>query len=174
MRLIKDLDLRVSAMMFSESPTRRFVTASRAGAQKTIFLSHSSQDMELVYGLVDKISKLGFTVYIDKNDSGLPRVTDRETARILKNKIIENDYFIALITDAAIVSKWIPWEIGLADQIKKDFPNKLLIVPVTDNYGSFIGNEYLRLYNSIQIDELSKELLVNMITGAVKLAQYIR
>jgi hypothetical protein len=50
-----------------------------------------------------------------------------------------------------MTSKWVPWEIGVADQIKKI--DKIAIVPFEDMDGKFHGNEYLQLYP--RIDDVS-------------------
>jgi hypothetical protein len=48
----------------------------------------------------------------------MPTVTDAETAKNLKTKITVSNKFVVLATLESINSIWIPWEIGLADQIK--------------------------------------------------------
>jgi len=48
-----------------------------------------------------------------------------------------------------MLSRWVPWEIGIADS-KKSL-EKIAIIPVRDQNGNFYGNEYLQLYQTIQI-----------------------
>lgn len=117
-------------------------------AQVTIFLSHSSKDRELAQGLVYYLASLGIAVYVDWNDSDLPRVTNRETADKLKAQIKSNSLFMILATDNALESKWVPWEIGIADQCKDE--QSILLVPVADASGRFDGAEYLQLYRRVE------------------------
>jgi hypothetical protein len=117
-------------------------------AQVTIFLSHSSKDRQLAQGLVFYLGSLGITVYVDWNDSDMPRVTNRETAEKLKVKIRENSLFMILTTQNALGSKWVPWEVGIADQCKGE--QAMLLIPVADASGRFEGNEYLQLYRHVE------------------------
>jgi hypothetical protein len=48
-----------------------------------------------------------------------------------------------------MTSRWCPWEIGFADG--KKTLDRIAIVPTQDNYGQFYGNEYLNLYNKIDV-----------------------
>lgn len=117
-------------------------------AQTTIFLSHSSKDRTIAQGLVFYLASLGTTVYVDWNDSDLPRVTNRETAEKLKGKIKENSLFMILATRNALESKWVPWEVGVADQCKGDYA--MVLVPVADASGRYDGAEYLQLYRHVE------------------------
>ena len=117
-------------------------------AQVTIFLSHSSKDRVLAQGLVLFLASLGISVYVDWNDSDMPRVTNRETAEKLKIKIRDNRLFMILATRNALESKWVPWETGIADQCKGE--GAMLLVPVADPSGRFDGSEYLQLYRHVE------------------------
>ena len=46
-----------------------------------------------------------------------------------------------------MASKWVPWEVGVADQIKGE--ESILVVPVADDYGQFDGSEYFQLYRRV-------------------------
>jgi hypothetical protein len=115
-----------------------------ATASATIFLSHSSKDREKAEGLVYYLGTLGIKVYVDWNDSDMPRITNRETADKIKAEIKSNSIFMILATHNALASRWVPWEIGIADQCKGD--QRVLLIPVADQSGRFEGNEYLQLY----------------------------
>jgi hypothetical protein len=124
------------------------VKTSGVLAQVTIFLSHSSKDRELAQGLVFYLGSLGISVYVDWNDSDMPRVTNRETAERLKVKIKENRLFMILASRNALDSKWVPWEVGIADQCKGE--QAMLLIPVADASGRFEGAEYLQLYRRVE------------------------
>jgi MTH538 TIR-like domain (DUF1863) len=72
----------------------------------------------------------------------MPRETNRETADKIKNRIAELKLFMVLATASALNSRWVPWEIGVADKTKGE--NQVLIIPVVDSSGTFDDSEYLR------------------------------
>ncbi len=121
---------------------------ARQEATVTIFLSHSHKDKLLVLGLIAYFDTLGIKIYVDWNDKDMPRVTNRETADRIKAKIHENKLFMILATTNAIDSKWVPWEVGIADQAKG--PDQIIVIPVTDYSGNYRGAEYLQLYREVQ------------------------
>lgn len=115
-----------------------------------VFLSHSHKDSELVDGVINLLSKIFKSkIYVDWKDSSMPSMTNRETALRIKDKISTLNFFIVLATANAIRSRWVPWEIGIADS-KKDV-KKIIIFPLADQTGKFEGSEYLQLYPSIRL-----------------------
>jgi len=129
---------------------RTNILRESASAQRTIFLSHSHKDKILVIGLINYLATLGITIYVDWNDTEMPRITNRTTATKIKEKIRDNSFFLILATENAMVSRWVPWEIGVADQMKTN--ERMAIIPVVhSNDTEFKGNEYLRLYRCIRI-----------------------
>ncbi|MNG12119.1 hypothetical protein D3C84_957110 [compost metagenome] len=77
----------------------------------------------------------------------MPDTPDAETATRIKNTIISADWFLFLATENSMASRWCPWEIGYADG--KKHLNRIAIVPTVDNSGRYYGNEYLKIYNTI-------------------------
>ncbi|HEY1170383.1 MAG TPA: toll/interleukin-1 receptor domain-containing protein [Verrucomicrobiae bacterium] len=124
------------------------VKEAREQATVSIFLSHSHKDKDLVLGLIAYFEKLGIKIYVDWNDKEMPRVTNRETADKIKQKIAENNAFMVLATPNAIESKWVPWEVGIADQVKGEL--KVVVIPVADSSGRYVGAEYLQLYQRVE------------------------
>jgi hypothetical protein len=127
------------------------LTEARSGVL-SIFLSHSHKDRPLVEGLIAILDKLGIQIYVDWNDSDMPRVTNRETAEKIKRQIHENTLFMILATPGALASRWVPWEVGIGDQVKGQ--ESILLVPVADPSGNFHGNEYLQLYYNLRLLEM--------------------
>jgi len=116
----------------------------------TVFLSHSHLDRDLIIGFIQEMKEIGLYVYVDWNDGSMPDHTNRETADKIKKRIIKTDLFMVFATENAMKSRWVPWEIGVADQAK---PEKIFVIPVSkDGYG-FSGNEYLQLYKRVEIAE---------------------
>jgi hypothetical protein len=122
---------------------------------KKIFLSHSHKDKDLAQGMINYLATLGIDLYVDWNDSNMPRITNRETANNIKSHISGSDFFLVLATDDAMISRWVPWEIGVADQLKK--PDHMAIIPVVVSGDSeFKGNEYLKLYPRMKLEGIGK------------------
>jgi len=118
---------------------------------KNCFLSHSSKDHAHLADVISFLEEFGARVYIDKEDSLLPQQTSRATAEALKSRI--NDYrrLVILASTNSKTSRWIPWEIGLADAIKDI--RSIAILPLTSNDDesafNWIEQEYLCLYRQI-------------------------
>lgn len=130
----------------------RALKFNKSLADISVFLSHSHKDKDLVLGIIETITYLGnVTVYVDWDDLSMPQVTNRETAERIKKHIATFDYFLVLATKNAMESRWVPWEIGIADSIKSE--SRIAIIPVTNQYENFKGNEYLQLYRRIEITE---------------------
>jgi hypothetical protein len=79
----------------------------------------------------------------------MPDTPDGETAFNIKVAIVRADWFFFLATQNSMASRWCPWEIGFADGKKAH--ERIAIVPTMDNHGHFYGNEYLSLYNKIDV-----------------------
>lgn len=118
-------------------------------AKLKIFLSHSHKDKDLVEGLIAYFESLGISIYVDWNDTEMPRITNRATAAKIKKQIDDLDVFMVFATKNALASKWVPWEVGVADQVKGE--PRVLIIPVADDSGQFNGSEYLQLYQRLEI-----------------------
>ena len=86
----------------------------------------------------------------------MPSSPNSETANKIKVRIKELDWFIFLATKNSLESKWCPWEIGYADGVK--YYDDIVILPTYDAFGRFYGNEYLRLYRSIQFSEIYTQI----------------
>jgi len=134
---------------------RTNIVIERASAQKTIFLSHSHKDKVLVRGLINYLATLGIAIYVDWNDTDMPRITNQITANKIKDKIRENSFFLILATDNAMISRWVPWEIGVADQMKTS--ERMAMIPVVHSSDTeFKGNEYLKLYRCIRLYNINQ------------------
>lgn len=120
---------------------------SLSSKKNNVFLSHSSQDIDKLESVISFLEEYGVKVYIDKTDNNLPRVTSIETAQILKDNIKKSDKFIVLVSENSKNSKWIPWELGIAD-IAKSNPN-IALLPTTENFPSWVNQEYMGLYSKV-------------------------
>jgi len=142
---------------------------SRSSYTTSIFLSHAHNDKAIVKQAVTFFRTLGIEVYVDWMDKTMPESPNGETAIRIKTKIQENDKFVLLATNSAVISKWCNWEVGIGDTYKH-LKNKLAILPLADNSGHWEGNEYLQIYPSIQeiVTQLGKNYFLKYPNGNIE------
>lgn len=109
-------------------------------------------------GLIELLAEQGIYIYVDRNDSSMPRITSGETARKIKERIKELQLFFFLGTENGLNSKWCPWELGVADSFKRW--EDILIIPVADSSGRFKGNEYLQIFKHLGVTHDKKAYVV--------------
>lgn len=143
-----DLRAIASKLSLHEQQDIRRRAESRSPKGST-FLSHSSKDDELVTGAIRVLENHGATVYIDKIDPELPPYTNKETANKLKQRINETNKFVLLASKNSRESKWVPWELGIADGYKNIM--NITLFPAVDeiNDTAWTSSEYLGLYDRI-------------------------
>lgn len=123
-----------------------------------VFLSHSSEDKAILPSVINFLSQYGVNVYIDIADDELPKRPSSETGEMLKNRIYEARKFIVLVTQNSKDSKWIPWELGIADE-KKKIKNVALLPFVQTSGQIWPEQEYLGLYPRIVYDTFRGQTL---------------
>ena len=129
---------------------REAVRASSTEEKFDIFLSHASEDAEIVLGVREILVGLGLTVYIDWiDDPQLDRGSvTAENADMLRRRMRASKSLILLTTKNSATSRWMPWELGYFDGHKTGF---IGILPIVDYSGStFAGQEYLGLYPLVE------------------------
>ncbi len=142
-------------------------------ADATVFLSHSSKDKRLAEYVKTVLGGQGISVYIDWQDSELPAKATRQTAKALKERIKEHKLFLLLLTNNSAESRWVPWELGIADQAKG--LQQTLIFPVGQVSSHVMGRTYLQLYHHIR--DLAGELRVaapGRTTSQVALREFLQ
>lgn len=155
MALLKESDLRQAGSRY-RSP---MIENTKARAAVSIFLSHSHKDKDLVLGFINLLgANSSISVYVDWQDGTMPAVTNGETANRIKQHIDDNLLFMVLATNAALESRWVPWEIGVAD-VKK-VRERIFLVPIADPQGHFRGNEYMQLYQRLEVGNLDQLFVV--------------
>jgi hypothetical protein len=126
-----------------------FSQASKSHIGKTVFLSHSSKDHDYVADVIDLLAQFGATTYVDDGDKRLPITPSHATAEILKDAVKSCPRFIVLVSPNSYASKWIPWELGLADGYKGVPPVAIMPIAATSEEGNWAKQEYLGLYPRI-------------------------
>lgn len=141
---------------FSAEGARLALANAKEQAEKRIatqrfdaFLSYSSIDWEVVYGLYLKLTDQGFSIYVDRvTDPHLdPANVSVATAEHLRGRMRQCRSLWFVTTQSYSASKWLPWEVGFFD----GYNGKVAIIPVTET-GDFTGQEYLGLYPVMESD----------------------
>jgi len=143
-------DLRsINREMLSEERTRIVKASVERSPNGSTFLSHSTKDTELLPAVIKVLESQGATVYTDKKDSALPDFTNRETAKILRERVKQCSKFVLFATDNSKDSRWMPWELGLSDGYKG--ANRVAVFPANENAKDtrWSEREYLGVYDRI-------------------------
>ena len=115
-----------------------------------IFLSHSFDDAELIYGVKRMIENLNLSVYVDWiDDPSLDRnrVTVKSAAA-LRERMKACSSLVYAHSANSSSSVWMPWELGFFDGMK---PRQVWILPLVATYDSeFKDQEYLGLYPAVE------------------------
>jgi hypothetical protein len=129
-------------------------TASTRSLEGSTFLSHSTKDDDLVVGATIVLENHGGKVYTDKIDPEMPPYTSDETAKLLKSRIRQTHRFVLLTSKNSKDSRWVPWELGVADGYKG--MAEIAIFPSADDATdmAWASWEYLGLYRRIVWGEL--------------------
>lgn len=122
---------------------------NRSAQTTSIFLSHAHVDKALIEQAVAFFRTMNINIYVDWMDETMPEKPSGVTASNIKQKIIQNDKFILIATDAAVGSKWCNWEVGIGDAFKA-LHDKICLLPLAENSGHWTGNEYLQVYPRIE------------------------
>ena len=140
---------RIEADLSSERRSNLRNSAESRSPLNATFLSHSTKDEDLVVGAIEVLTNHGASVYIDKIDPAMPPYTSAVTANLLKARIRQSKKFVLLATENSKASKWVPWELGLADGYK-DIRNLALFPALESAYeDSWTSWEYMGLYRKI-------------------------
>ena len=113
------------------------------------FLSHSSKDKEYLATVVGVLEGHGASIYVDKRDPKLPTIPNVDTAKVLRERISQCSKFVVMSSRNSCDSKWVPWELGLADG-KKNLGN-IALFPISETAydQGWAEQEYLGLYDRV-------------------------
>jgi hypothetical protein len=143
----EELEQRRRTRTWSEkSLIENFAASNSRGS---VFLSHSTKDNTIAGDVADFLKGFGAYVYIDDRDESLPNPPSPQTAKILKDAIKDSKRFILLATANSKDSRWIPWELGLADGYKTATFTAVLPVSHYASEERWAFEEYFALYPRI-------------------------
>lgn len=145
----RDLFLRFQREVSPQAQQVIRESAENRSPDGATFLSHSSKDAELVVGAIRVLEGHGAAVYVDKKDPSLPPYTSTETASTLRTRINQSNKFVLLASENSKQSKWVPWELGLADGFKGK--SRIALFPTVESHSAtaWTSWEYLGLYDRI-------------------------
>lgn len=148
-RNVTTAELRSSSANSSQATRDHIFKSLAAMPAMSTFLSHSSKDKEVLPGEIQVLQNHGASVYIDEIDPEMPPYTSEETAALLKQRIAQTKRFVLLTTKNSKESRWVPWELGIADGAKG--LSKIAIFPASDTPydDSWVNWEYLGLYQRV-------------------------
>lgn len=132
-----------------ERLTKSFDAATKRSPAGTTFLSYSSKDEDLIPIVVRILENNGATVYVDKKDPSLLGRPPREIATTLRSRIKQTKKLVMFATAASKESRWVPWELGIADG-HRDAAG-VAIFPAVDTASDYqwAEREYLGAYDRI-------------------------
>jgi hypothetical protein len=133
----------------SEVESGRLLKEASAKEGKTVFLSHSSADDELLPGIIAILENHGGRVYVDKKDESLEESDIFNIADRLRAAVRTCRKFVLLVTPRSKGSAWIPWELGLGDGCNRDVNVALFPSAETALEQQWSEQEYLGLYQRI-------------------------
>ncbi len=141
------IDLNIAASRTQPPVIEKSFFESLTQKRQTAFLCHSHEDEDLAKGLQILLAEEGWEISIDWQKSKMPDKPNQENALIIKNKIVEADWFLFLATPNSTNLKWCSWAIGYADSKKEH--SQILIIPTKDQEGKEYGCEYHNLYTRL-------------------------
>jgi len=135
-----------------ESLTENLAKVAKAEARSSVnatFLSHSSRDDDVMPAVVRILEGHGASVYLDKKDGDLLSKSPKDIAETLRNRIVNCKKFVVFASVSIRDSKWVPWELGLADGYKK--PKNVCLFPAPESASEYrwTEQEYLGIYDRI-------------------------
>ena len=130
-----------------------------------VFLSHAFEDAEVIAGVKLLIEQENLSVYVDwieDPQADRSKVT-ASTAGMLRQRMNHCRFLLFASTKASSSSKWMPWELGYFDGLRRD---RVGILPVVQFAGSsFKGQEYLGLYPDWQLIDFDIGRHLGRLTG---------
>jgi hypothetical protein len=180
MAYVTEAEVRLAAARATQPTYKSAATLLRESRDTVrttfdVFLSHSYVDQELVLGAKQLLEEKGLTVYVDWiNDPLLDRrEVTRATAEKIRGRMRQCRTLLYLHSVNATRSKWCPWELGYFDAFSHP-GRRVFIFPVTGSDRSYTTQEYLNLYDTVDIASIGvttrrkDEVRVKDATGSFK------
>lgn len=120
---------------------------------KCVFISHQRKDKAVAKAIADYIEKAGIDVYFDEYDTSINIYDPYSVVAAIKKGIQKSTHMLCILSNNAMESKWMPWEIGygydrtqlygltVKELSESRLPEDLQIVPILRGTKSL--NEFL-------------------------------
>jgi len=142
--------LRSSGGTISEG----MIKTAKSPSRKNLFLSHSRFDVDHVGPALGLLEDHGARVYVDALDTALATLSERGVAERLRKAIRSCERLVVLATEQTPSSRWIPWELGVADGRHGREQAALLPLRAHASAGQTWARQgYFRLYPRIEVLE---------------------
>jgi hypothetical protein len=125
----------------------RTAAAAPSSAEYDIFLSHSREDAQVIAGVKTLLEREGVSVYVYWAEENAAAPVTAATAAKLRVRMNHCRALIFASSQSSPKSKWMPWELGYFDGRK---PGRVAIMPLPSSGATFVGQEYLGLYPSVE------------------------
>lgn len=126
---------------------------------KCIFISHQKQDSSAAKMIADYLIAAGVNVYFDEYDNTLDLTNPASVVAGIKDGLNHSTHLLVLLSQNALQSMWIPWEVGYA------YDSKTIISLTLKEISSYELPEYLQITRIIRgtnsLNELISEILNN-------------
>lgn len=132
------------------------IKVAKALASKNLFLSHSHRDVAHLGAALGLLEMHGASVYVDVRDAAIGG-DPNEIAERLRKAVVTCGRLVALVTEATSTSRWIPWEMGLADGSAGSTQIALLPLRAAGASELWAQQEYFDLYGRIEYVTLSSD-----------------
>lgn len=115
-----------------------------------VFISHQQKDKDAARLIADYLINCGIDVYFDEYDLNINRSNPNSVVNAIKAGINKSTHLMCLLSENALQSKWVPWEVGygynhnvfcvrLKEVAFKMLPEYLQVVPVYSGYEALDG-----------------------------------
>lgn len=134
---------------------------------KCVFISHQRNDKTVAKAIADYILKAGVDVYFDEYDTSIDINNPKSVVKAIQNGIRRSTHMLCLLSNNAMQSKWMPWEIGygydrtdlvgltVKEISESTLPEYLQIIPILRGTKSL--NEFLSRVCGISTSQMIYE-----------------
>lgn len=169
MAFLRDADIRArgqqranaEGLSAEEALTR---VARQRRTHYDIFLSQTIRDAEIVLGVYDLLTNLGYDVFcdwIEAPETDRSEVTPANAA-FIRGIMGVSDTLLFLDTEGAAQSMWMCWELGWFDGRR----GPVAVLPVLGGGEHYYrGREFLGLYPYVEIDEQGRLKVVRPVVA---------
>lgn len=110
-----------------------------------VFISHQQKDKSAARMIANYLLSCGVDVYFDEYDESINRSKPLSVVNAIKAGLCKSTHIMCLLSDNALKSMWVPWEVGygyehnvfcvkLKDIAFSSLPEYFQVVPVYSGY----------------------------------------